>query len=969
MNETIEDSAELETTPGRLLGSPLAVIVSHVLAPLLSLAAMGRVAWLGWTEFDTPTLVTVAILVALAGACALGSLAVALLRGRKPFPLWADAVSILLAAGFCLALLLGQDDISRTLPGWMVGSGSFLLGFAGMMAAGFSSLWRLGTTPLKIGKVPDIGGTVLGVIAVPIMTYVVVRILFQLVDEYGSDSNLTQKLVMPVIVLAAVGLFLFVFRLFGQVFAFLDKFRRYRFVVFAEAFVITTVLPFGGLALNADVQFPADFQYPAFYLMTAFTALALMLPDGKSGAWRMAIWFARWAAMPFTLYFLVVFLPFLPFAVLAMFVFGAGILILAPTLLFWRHVRTLHRSWGGMLAAHGKGSAIAAAVAGLLLAPGVIGFVVEVHRSDLQRTLAFVQKPDYDADATLPVSRRRAEAVVRRAVDFNNGREIPLISAWYVQRVYDGMYLRDDILKRLSRQILGQPLPEDEYRWDFFGDVFSRNSGRSSRRSRGGGWMVAPSTRAYLTTNAVERVAEDEAAGDITYCVRIGVDTQHEQEEFRAPVVLPAGAWVVGMRLKIGDEWAPAAIIERKAAEFVYDKITVVERRDPALLTLDSPTQGLLRIFPVTPEGRELELDIRMPKALADGDVVKIGDTAIRHAPETAEASPVYANGVLVLPEAWKRAQAAATVPIKPGRLWVAVDCSATNNVQDVDVIAEDLVRLAKEAGAARVMLVAANAERRTTELAVEGLSDALPAALLKFKGGLDAFGAVFLVVRWAERGGDVAKGEYPRIVLYGGNWTDELAGVEPAKWRLVHEAAPGLTNLVVAAPGATSNFAVPGAQPATGVFAFTAGEERRVASAEGDSLVVFTGGGALEGVAGLAQAGGTNESRWAAGAEAWRMQFEMARNPARDLRRDILEQSWRSGVLTASGAYIVVESEAQRKMLKEKQRQALSADASFDFEEDVPAPGVLMMAAAFAAVSWLRGRRGAKRQRWACVK
>ena len=38
------------------------------------------------------------------------------------------------------------------------------------------------------------------------------------------------------------------------------------------------------------------------------------------------------------------------------------------------------------------------------------------------------------------------------------------------------------------------------------------------------------------------------------------------------------------------------------------------------------------------------------------------------------------------------------------------------------------------------------------------------------------------------------------------------------------------------------------------------------------------------------------------------------------------------------------------------------ASDKSFDFEEDVPAPGLLLMVGAFAAVSWLRGRRSPKR-------
>ena len=941
-------TAEIEATPLKLLGSPFASFLSHVVAPLISLAAMARTAWLGWTEFEPATLASVIVLVALPVVCAVGSMVILLARGRRQFPLWADAVSVFLAGFFCAILLVSQDDISATLPNWMVGSGSFLLGYAGMMAVGFSSIWRLGILPLKIGKVTDIGATVLGVIVVPIMTYVVVRMIIELTDVHSSDIR--QNLVLPVLVIALIVLFILIFRFFGLLFSFLEKFRRHRFIVFAEALVTTTVLPFAGLALNADMPFPADFQYVWFYLATALTALVLMVSDGKSDMARLTIWFARWAAMPFTLYFFIVFLPFLPFSVLAMFFFGAGILILAPTLLFWRHARTLNRSMGGVVSVYGKRVAVVSALVAFLLIPGAIAVVTEIHRADLQRAIAFVQEPDYDTEAKLPVSHRRAEAVVQRAVDFNNGRDIPLISAWYVQRVYSGMYLRDEILDRISQRILGRPLPHEEWRrGDVFGMMFTRNRGRASRRWRS--WVPRPTTGATLTTNTVAVVAGSDAESEITYCVRIGVSSKLAQEEFIAPIELPAGSWVVGMRLRIEDVWEPAAIIERKAAEWVYGKISVVERRDPALLTLDSPMRGELRIFPVTPKGRELELDIRMPKALADGDVIKIGDVSVRHESAGVEISPVYANGVLVLPETWKQEHTSELLPINPGRLWVAVDCSVSNSLQKVDAIASDIVKIAEEAGAGHISLMAANAETRTTELATADLKVKLPEALLEFQGGLDAFGAVYRIIRVSEREGEIAKGNYPNIVLYGGNWANALERVELRDWGLLHDAAPGLNNLKIVVAGDKIDFAVPGANPASGVFAFVAGEERRVAEAEGDSFVVFTSSGELEGVEGLVDVKTDAEEGWDAGAEAWRLQFEMNRNPARDLRRDILRQSRLSGTLTEAGAYIVVENDAQRKMLQEKQRQALAADPSFDFEEDVPAPGVLMLVAAVSAV------------------
>lgn len=104
-------------------------------------------------------------------------------------------------------------------------------------------------------------------------------------------------------------------------------------------------------------------------------------------------------------------------------------------------------------------------------------------------------------------------------------------------------------------------------------------------------------------------------------------------------------------------------------------------------------------------------------------------------------------------------------------------------------------------------------------------------------------------------------------------------------------------------------------------------------------------------------------EGTWGAGAAVWRLQFEMDRVPTLDLRKEILKASRASGVLSTSGAYIVVENTAQEKMLKEKQAQALAGGKELDFEEppvSADAPEVLLLLACFGFLL-LVGRARAK--------
>ena len=192
MSDVNHDFVEMETTPSVLLSKPLIVLFTHVLAPLLSLLSVGRMAWLGWSEFSGWVLTMVLALAMVPLACSAVSLLLLLVRRGRPQSIWAALSTILLSLVFCIGLLMGMNLIQATLPQWMVGDASILLAFSGMMIAGFSSLWRVGTIQLKIGKVTDVALTIFGCICVPAVTFIFVA-------AFGKLSTSATKFVLPII--------------------------------------------------------------------------------------------------------------------------------------------------------------------------------------------------------------------------------------------------------------------------------------------------------------------------------------------------------------------------------------------------------------------------------------------------------------------------------------------------------------------------------------------------------------------------------------------------------------------------------------------------------------------------------------------------------------------------------------------------------------------------------------------------
>ena len=96
-------------------------------------------------------------------------------------------------------------------------------------------------------------------------------------------------------------------------------------------------------------------------------------------------------------------------------------------------------------------------------------------------------------------------------------------------------------------------------------------------------------------------------------------------------------------------------------------------------------------------------------------------------------------------------------------------------------------------------------------------------------------------------------------------------------------------------------------------------------------------------------------------GAKAWELENRAFLKPALDVRRELLEMTRKTGTLTTKSAYIVVETAAQEKGLKQKEMESLHGDKSLDFDESAAeksdAPGFALLAAALLFAAYFLSR------------
>jgi len=401
----------------------------------------------------------------------------------------------------------------------------------------------------------------------------------------------------------------------------------------ALALVLGVLLPAAGLAVNSWGHVPVDLRGRGIYGLAALTGLSVCLPKLRPLFARRAVWLLQCATLPFTLYFFVLFLPFLPFGILGLIVFFMGILFFIPTGLFMIHGRRVvaglqfewerEKPWRMLLAG---------LLACMLLPVGLLAGAWR-DRVVLDRALMYVYKlPDAEFRGNSEVAARGVE----RLYAFKEPDVFPLIAEVYQRIVFEGATLPKNKLNRMHRIFDGTSLFVDE-------ESRERRSERASSPER--------AENVVLQSMQVESTTRDRAARRSLVVFEMKNMSRMAAQEYHARFAVPTGALVSGFFLEIHGVREEGGLFPSKAALFIYERIARVEKRDPAILRyLDARTLEL-RVFPfASKETRRVWIEFTTPEAVPT--TLRVGEKSLAIAPPLAEAPPVVTHtseGVSVL--------------------------------------------------------------------------------------------------------------------------------------------------------------------------------------------------------------------------------------------------------------------------------------------------------------------------------
>lgn len=478
-----------------------------------------------------------------------------------------------------------QDIIPFTIPRWMLsGDLTLYVGTFLMPTLAYALFVLVITFTSAKEKEYKAWKNFLIAIGVPIVWYLFLQVIIPLWKPVHSDYYTHVLLIFLII-----GTLLFLFFLVRGVFILATKksgvLKKYQYF---WKIPISIILPLVGLLVNNGHLFGrfgngnsgvfGDFNSAWFYILAIVNGVLICLPNFESKNYRLFLIIARSITLAFTLYFFIVFLPFLPLSVIAIIALGTGFLILTPLVLFVIHIHQLSKDFNFLKGYFSKKVIWGVSIMGFLVIPFFITVNYIQDRNTLHQTLDYVYSPDYSKSYDIDKeSLRKTLSIVQshkdRSSDFIFGQQQPYLSSYFRWLVLDNLTLSNTKINTIERIFF------DEEK-DYFRPENIRNKEVS---------ITDISANSSFDTS--QNVWKSWIDLEITNASQIAL------KEYATTITLPEGAWISDYYLYVGDKKEMGILAEKKSAMWVFSNIRN-ENRDPGILYYLTGNKVAFRVFP-----------------------------------------------------------------------------------------------------------------------------------------------------------------------------------------------------------------------------------------------------------------------------------------------------------------------------------------------------------------------------------
>ena len=422
-------------------------------------------------------------------------------------------------------------------------------------------------------------------IGVPLLCYLFMQIGVPILRQMGMSHKIMGHVMELGFIVSTV---LFIFFLLRWIFLFTTRNSDvWKENPLLYKIPLGLLLPIIGLFINQgllETNMPenifGDFSHWSYYALAAANGLLICMSNPESPRLRLLLFVARSITFSFTFYFTLVFIPYIPLALVAVMALGLGFVMLTPIFLFFIHTSELLSDLRQLQSTYPKSTLRMLGLLSFLLLPMIITFKYHQHKMTLSHMLEAQYHPDYTTDYAIDrnkVGHLLSEIRSQKQRDALLGlspSKTPYLSSYYNWYVMDNLTLSDQKINDLEHLYFGVK--------------------RSSLT------FQPPNDNRVTLTDYVSTTTYDPESE----CYRSQIDltmtnSGSRNAEYATFMDMPQGTVISDYYLYVGDRKEPGILAERKAALWVYNQIRSV-RKDPGILYYTDAGKIALRVFPFT---------------------------------------------------------------------------------------------------------------------------------------------------------------------------------------------------------------------------------------------------------------------------------------------------------------------------------------------------------------------------------
>ncbi|MEM0578020.1 MSEP-CTERM sorting domain-containing protein [Flavobacterium polysaccharolyticum] len=711
---------------------------------------------------------------------------------------------------------------------------------------------------------------------------------------------------------------------------------------------ISILLPFIGLVVNNGCLFCklesdklgifGDFSNYWFYIIAILNGVFICLPNLESKKYRVFLFIARSLTFVYTFYFFLVFLPFLPISVVAVIAFGAGFLMLTPLLLFVLHSKELFKDFIYLKSYFSKRKILTIFFLSCLVLPFLISISYLKDKRVINETLNYLYSPNYSQSYSIDkVALKQTLRTIKQQKDRNDnfifGTQTPYLSTYFNWLVLDNLTISDSKINAIENV--------------FFGTVSTQGRVDNSKDEN------------VKITNIISKSTFDKKQNAWKSWIDLEITNYSDSNwfsEFATTIDLPEGSWISDYYLYVGNKKEMGILAEKKSALWVFSNIKN-ENKDPGILYYLNGNKVAVKVFPFAKnEVRKMGIEILHKEPFPftiDSKTVQLGNN------EIANDLVFKANDPVIYLSANQK-KSLKQIKRKP-YFHFLVDVSLnkkkfSNQFKDrINKLLKSNPMLAKSSQVSFV----------NTYVKTVSLQDDWKKTYMKqeFEGGFYLDRAIRTVLF---KNYKAEKSTYPIFIVVTNNIQEAIFDKDFSEMKFTFPESDFFFNLnknaelephsLVSNPmrqlknNTTFRFDQK-------VFEYKVGNHTFYLPQNNEPSIV------LKRDIFDIQSNEIKPKNWQSGLLLQGKWYSQILHPETSDKEwlNLIKYSFMSKIMTPVTSYLVVENEAQKKILKKKQQQVLASNKSLDLAEEVQQmsePNLLILMVLLGITFWLKKER-----------